>query len=146
MPRLTSAEYAKTHGAAAGRQLHNERTMRFQQTEQGHRVVNTPASAPVHRLVQTIAAKHTQASPFVAGRLLGLMKSGGSFDGSYYGESGDEPGQKDGPEQLYPRDIWKKALENMGPDPDEHIPGESGTEPGQKSSKTKRSRKDWNIA
>lgn len=34
MPRLTSAEYAKTHGAAAGRQLHRERVAQFKRSSQ----------------------------------------------------------------------------------------------------------------
>jgi hypothetical protein len=29
-----------------------------------------------------------------------LKVNNGNFDGSYYGESGDEPGQKDGPDQI----------------------------------------------
>jgi len=109
MGRLTSAEYAKSHGAAAGKQLHKERQTRTDAINKlAQRVVNTGkdsqsnrVSSSAHRAGRISLGNHPAPKFGPGGFTIGprgsiIMKHhrDGNFDGSYPGESGDEPGQK----------------------------------------------------
>jgi hypothetical protein len=104
--RLTSAEYAKSHGAAAGKQLHKERQARTDAINKlAQRVVNTGkgsqsnrVSSSAHRAGRISLGNHPAPKFGPGGFTIGprgrLKVNNGNFDGSYPGESGDEPGQK----------------------------------------------------